>query len=66
MPSLGNYRRQLALLKRLGSDERGEDIVEYGLVFSCVSLAVVGAAILMGTSLDGIWQVISEAIAKIV
>ncbi len=43
-------------LKRMGAEQRGENIAEYGLILSFVSLGVVGAAIAMGVSFEAMWQ----------
>lgn len=59
-----SVRRSLtAPLERIWIDERGEDIVEYGLVLSLVSLAVLAVAVQVGLSLQAVWQGIGDTVA---
>lgn len=56
--------RPIALLERLSAEEKAEDIVEYGLILSFISLAVLGVAFQVGLSLQAIWQNIGDTVAS--
>lgn len=44
-------------------DESGATAIEYGLIASIVSIAVVGALILIATPLEGLYVKVREAVA---
>ncbi len=51
------------LLGRLAQEERGEDVVEYGLILSFVSLLIVSAALKLGLSFEALWDFLSKSLA---
>lgn len=44
------------LVSRLHRDERGQGMVEYGLILALVAVVVIGALIALGGSLEGIFD----------
>jgi len=51
------------LFTRLITDESGTTAIEYGLIGSLVSVVIIGAASLIGTTLAGIFTAISTQLA---
>ena len=44
------------MLRAQARDEKGASAVEYGLLVSLIAVAIVGAVLLLGTTLDGIFD----------
>lgn len=44
------------MLRAQPRDEKGASAVEYGLLVSLIAVAIVGAVLLLGTTLDGIFD----------
>ncbi len=49
-------------LRRLGRDEEGQGLVEYGLIIALVALVVIGAVLLLGKELNNIFGTITTGI----
>jgi Flp pilus assembly pilin Flp len=47
------------LIARLVSDDQGQDLIEYVLIGSFVSIAVLVAATLLGTNLSGWYNAVA-------
>jgi len=45
----------MRLLIRLGRDERGQDLAEYGIALAIVSTGTAVAALAIGGHVDSIW-----------
>ena len=58
-------KRLKTMYKPLSEDESGENIVEYGLIATFVSLAVVGGMMVVGNGFQGIWQSVANAFRSI-
>ena len=43
------------LLRRLFRETEGQDLIEYALLASFISLVAIAAIINVGTSLNGVW-----------
>ena len=53
---------RINILKKIRKDESGATAIEYGLIAALVSVAAIGALSAMGTSLDNMFQTVSQAI----
>ncbi len=53
---------RINILKKIRKDESGATAIEYGLIAALVSVAAIGALSAMGTSLDSMFQTVSQAI----
>ncbi|WP_421993089.1 Flp family type IVb pilin [Roseococcus sp.] len=53
----------ITILKSLWKDEDGASAVEYGLIAGLIAVAIVTAATLVGTNLNGLLGRISTALA---
>ena len=53
------YRK---MLTRIVEDQSGATAIEYGLIATLVSIAVIGVLTSLGTSLSGVFDVIATAI----
>ena len=52
-----------AMLRRLWRDDRGQDLIEYGLLVSLVALVAVSAVTEVGKTIkDVFWNVIAASI----
>ena len=49
----------MTVIKAFLSDESGATMIEYGLVAALVSVAAIAALIILGTSLDQIFQYVA-------
>ncbi|UMZ75039.1 Flp family type IVb pilin [Natranaerofaba carboxydovora] len=49
-------------LKRLWSEEDGQGMVEYGLILALVSVVAIGALLLLGEGLEGIFGEVEESL----
>ena len=49
----------MTVIKAFLSDESGATMIEYGLVAALVSVAAIAALIILGTSLDAIFQYVA-------
>ncbi len=54
-----------ALFRDLAHDERGQDLIEYGLLCGFITLGVVLAATNLGTATNGIYGNIGTQVATI-
>lgn len=59
---MGNHLPQ-GRFRPLFRDERGASAVEYGLILALVFLAVMGAIVTLGESVQGRWNDISAKVA---
>ena len=51
---------------QLLADESGATAIEYGLIAALVSVAAIGALSAMGTSLEGIFTIVSDQLGSAV
>jgi pilus assembly protein Flp/PilA len=51
------------VITRLFVDDRGQDLIEYGLLASLIVLVVLGAVSSLGTELNTYWTDLSSDIA---
>jgi Flp pilus assembly pilin Flp len=63
-PALARRHREmtamtLTLLKRLFRDEDGQDLIEYALLATFVSLVAIAGAQALGTALDGWYNAVA-------
>ena len=59
-------RFRIAVLRRLGRDDRGQDLIEYALLIGLVALVAVTAVSEVGeTIIDVFWSVIASAIPSV-
>lgn len=49
---------------RLIKDESGATMIEYGLIAALISVAAIGALGAMGTSVDGIFNYVSDQLTE--
>jgi Flp pilus assembly pilin Flp len=52
----------LRKLKRLFKDEKGQDMIEYALLASFISIVAIGVIVLIATPLTAIYQAIVNAL----
>lgn len=52
----------MRFLKRLWSDEKGEDLTEYALIVGLVAIAVIGGAFALGTNFNAWYQALASYI----
>jgi pilus assembly protein Flp/PilA len=50
-------------LVRFATDESGTTVIEYGLIALLISIGIIGALAVIGTSLGGIYTAIENAMA---
>ena len=50
------YRGLVSAVKRFSNDEQGNDAAEYGLIFCLISLLIVGGTIMVGDSLQTLFN----------
>ena len=55
----------VAFVRNLARDERGQDLIEYGLLCGFITLGVVLAATNVGTTVNGIYGGVSTQVAAI-
>ena len=55
----------MALLRHLAQDERGQDLIEYGLLCGFVTLGVVLTATNLGAAVNGLFGGIDSQVATI-
>jgi Flp pilus assembly pilin Flp len=51
----------LTKLKRLFKDENGQDMIEYGLLASFISIVAIGVIMLIATPLIALYQTVVDA-----
>ena len=51
-----------ARLKRFGTEETGQDLMEYGLLVSLIATFLIGTLNIVGDRLDVLWQAIANGI----
>ena len=56
--------RLIARLRSWSRDERGQDLVEYGLVAALISVTLIGALTDVGTEVGRLWQAVSDGITN--
>jgi Flp pilus assembly pilin Flp len=49
-------------LKRLFKDEKGQDMIEYGLLASFISIVAIGVIMLIATPLIALYQAVVDAL----
>ena len=57
---------RINILKKIRKDESGATAIEYGLIAALVSVAAIGALTAMGTSLNTMFQTVSNELLKAV
>ena len=57
---------RIDILKKVRKDESGATAIEYGLIAALVSVAAIGALTAMGTSLNTMFQTVSNELLKAV
>jgi len=57
---------RIDILKKIRKDESGATAIEYGLIAALVSVAAIGALTAMGTSLNTMFQMVSNELLKAV
>ena len=61
---MNDYLVRLAIrLRGLIEEQKGQDLVEYGLIFALVSIAAMWAVILTGPFIEDLWDAIQAQIA---
>lgn len=50
------------MLRRFGRDDRGVTAIEYGLIASCIALAFVAIAILLGDDVGAMFETLSDSV----
>ena len=51
-----------SLVRRFAADENATTAIEYAIIASCVSVAIVGAAVALGSEVrDGLFQKVLDA-----
>lgn len=53
----------MKILRNLKNNEKGQGMVEYGLIIGLVAIVVIGALIALGGGLDGIFDSITTALS---
>jgi pilus assembly protein Flp/PilA len=51
------------ILVRFVTDESGTTVIEYGLIALLISIGIIGALAVIGTTLGGIYVAIGKALA---
>jgi pilus assembly protein Flp/PilA len=54
------------ILVRFVTDESGTTVIEYGLIALLISIGIIGALAVIGTTLGGIYAAIGNALASAV
>ena len=57
---------RINIFKKIHKDESGATAIEYGLIAALVSVAAIGALTAMGTSLNTMFQTVSNELLKAV
>jgi Flp pilus assembly pilin Flp len=57
--------RVLIAVERLVRDDRGQDLLEYGLLVTLIALAAVASVGLFGTSVNTLWSPIDTFVRAI-
>ncbi len=57
---------KINFLKKIRKDESAATAIEYGLIAALVSVAAIGALTAMGTSLNTMFQTVSNELLKAV
>ena len=57
---------KINFLKKIRKDESAATAIEYGLIAAVVSVAAIGALTAMGTSLNTMFQTVSNELLKAV
>ena len=57
---------KINFLKKIRKDESAATAIEYGLIAALVSVAAIGALTAMGTSLNTMFQMVSNELLKAV
>ena len=55
----------MEVLKKVFFEERGEDVIEYGLILVLVALAVVAGANLLGVAFNDLYTALASAVVSI-
>jgi Flp pilus assembly pilin Flp len=50
------------ILKALWSDQRGQDIAEYGVIFAVILVLVVGTVRLVGSNANNVFSAVSSSV----
>jgi Flp pilus assembly pilin Flp len=54
--------RSMELLRRLGCDERGQDIAEYAVMLAVILVIVVGTVRLIGSNANNVFSQVASSI----
>ncbi|NMA66755.1 MAG: Flp family type IVb pilin [Clostridiaceae bacterium] len=55
----------LFLLQQMRNNKKGQGMVEYGLIIGLVAIVVIGALLLLGQGLDGIFGRINSELSAV-
>lgn len=58
----GVFNGRWRMLRRFGRDDRGVTSIEYGLIASCIALAFVAIAILLGDDVGNMFSTLSDSV----
>ncbi len=50
----------MALLKKFWSNEDGATAIEYGLIAALIAIAATGGMVVLGESVDGLFQLLAD------
>lgn len=53
----------ISWLRARFSDEKGQSLVEYGLIIALIAIVVIGALVLLGDELNALFQDIKDGLA---
>ncbi|GEM_PF-1203689 len=51
-----------AALRRLAADEQGATAMEYAMIASLLSVAIVGSALMLGGGLEDLWAYVRDEV----
>ncbi len=63
MVSNGSLGAIARFLQRLAGEEKAENVVEYGLILTLVSLSVFASALQFGLSVEALWDYLLLSLA---
>lgn len=60
------FRRACRAMKSAMRDEAGVTAIEYALLAALIAIVVSGSIVLVGSSLNGLWTTVSDAVVAAV